>query len=300
MKKNIFLLIILIIFIIVGSVQIRNNSELLFNKKGDFLSFNSIELFRPIQINNINELEANIASSVLLNNNNKTILYEKNINEETAIASLSKLMTAVIVTDKYPLDSKIEVTEEMLEAWGTSGGLIKGEHVTIENLLYIMLIESSNDAAECLASKIERSNFIYLMNQKAKELKMRNTSFVNPSGLDENNGTYNKSTAKDLTVLVSYIIENYPIITDALSKKTHSIVSEEGNIHYLKNTNDLLKEIPYKTWGKTGYTDIANGCLVLMTKNEKNDTIINIVINSKDRFTEMKQLINSVNNSFYF
>jgi D-alanyl-D-alanine carboxypeptidase len=299
MKKNIFLLLILIIFIVIGSVQIKNNSELLFNTKENN-SFDFSNLFKPIQTQSINELSANIVSSVLLSDNNKTILYQENINEKTAIASLTKLMTAVIVMDKYPLDSQIEITEEMLEAWGTSGGLIKGEHVTIQNLIYIMLIESSNDAAECLASKIERDSFIYLMNEKAKELKMRGTSFVNPSGLDEDNGTYNISTAKDLTILVSYIIENYPIIADALSKKTYSILSEEGNVHYLTNTNELLKELPYETWGKTGYTDIANGCLILMTKNEKNDTIVNIVINSNDRFTEMKELINSINNSFYF
>jgi len=299
MKKNISLFVILIFFIIFGFIQIKNNSELCF-KKTNLYSFNNTDLFKPIKISNITDPKANIASSILLNKENKTILYEKNINQKTAIASLTKLMTAVIVIDKYPLDSKIEITAEMLKAWGTSGELIEGEHVTIKNLLYIMLIESSNDAAECLASRVERGNFMYLMNEKARSLKLRSTHFVNPSGLDEPNGEYNQSTAKDLTLLVSHIIKNYPIIYDALSKNTHTIISEEGNVHYLTNTNTLLKEIPYETWGKTGYTEQANGCLILMTKNKKNDTIINIIINSNNRFYEMKKLINSINNSFYF
>lgn len=163
-----------------------------------------------------------------------------------------------------------------------------------------MLIESSNDAAECLASKLNRENFIILMNEKAKELKMKKTSFVNPSGLDEDNGTYNISTAKDLTILASEIIKNYPLIPEILSHKEYTVISEEGTSHRITTTNSLLQEMPTGTWGKTGYTEIANGCLILMTKNDLNDIIINIIINSNDRFGEMKNLTTWINNSFSF
>lgn len=302
MKKNkYFLPLSILIFIIILGFFCYAKTETY--QKDNIVSFidKSDEIFKPFLLENSPpSIEANIASSVLLNNDKKVILYEKNLEEKTAIASLTKLMTAVVVIDNYPLNSKILVDEQMLNAWGTSGGLTLGEHVAIEDLLYIMLIESSNDAAECLASKLDRDNFMILMNEKAKKLKMRSTHFVNPSGLDEDNGTYNTSSAKDLTILVSEIIDNYPIIANILSKKEYTVISEEGIRHHLSTTNSLLKEIPYETWGKTGYTEIANGCLILMTKNALNDTIINIIINSNDRFGEMKNLANWTLESFSF
>jgi len=300
MKNNLILLSAFILIIILGCFHIAKKET--YSKENIISLINgNTKLFAPFKIKNeIPNLEASIASSVLLNGNKKIILYEKNIEEKTAIASLTKLMTAVIVIDNYPLDSKILIDEEMLKAWGTSGSLKLGEHVIIEDLLYIMLIESSNDAAECLASKLDRNNFMILMNEKAKKLKMKSTYFVNPSGLDEADGKYNTSSAKDLTILVSEIIKNYPIIKDILSKSEHYFVSEEGISHKITNTNILLKEIPYETWGKTGYTEKANGCLILMTKDPLGDIIINIIINSNDRFNEMKNLTNWTTNAFSF
>ena len=300
MNKNLVLFIILILIVIIGCFVAFKNSTT--NAKGNVVSFLEDErIFKPYLKNDYDlKLEANIASSVLLTDNKKVILYENNLEEKTAIASITKLMSAVIVIDNYPKNSKILIDEKMLSAWGTSGSLKLGEHITIENLLYIMLIESSNDAAECLASKLNRENFIILMNEKAKKLKMKKTHFVNPSGLDEDNGSYNTSSAKDLTILVADIIKNYPLIPEILANKEYTVVSEEGVNHKITTTNSLLKEMPNGTWGKTGYTEIANGCLVLMTKNNLNDIIINIIINSNDRFGEMKNLTNWVNNSFTF
>lgn len=300
MKKiNIIILIIFIGFILTASFSINKGSYFFEDKE---ISIKEIGLFKPLQIKKIdnNHLSANILSSVLIKDNQPQILFEKELNKKAGIASITKLMTAVIVIDKYPLDSKIEVNEEMLNAWGTAGGLQIGEHVNIKDLLYIMLIESSNDAAECLASKVGRENFIHLMNEKAKGLKMKNTEYFNPSGLDEDDGTYNTSSAKDLTILVSNILEDYPIIAEILSNKTYYLTSEEGYQHKLTNTNKLLKEFPYKTWGKTGYTEMAKECLILMTRNENNDIIVNTVIGSDDRFTDMDLLINSVNKAFNF
>jgi len=300
MNKNLVFLTILTLLIFLSCFIVNKNS--LTNAKGNVVSFLGEEkTFKPYLKNNYDlKLEANIASSVLLTNDKKVILYKNNLEEKTAIASITKLMSAVIVIDNYPKNSKILIDEKMLSAWGTSGSLKLGEHITIENLLYIMLIESSNDAAECLASKLDRENFIILMNEKAKKLKMKKTHFVNPSGLDEDNGNYNVSSAKDLTLLVSEIIKNYPLIPEILVNKEYTVISEEGEKHKITTTNSLLKEMPNGTWGKTGYTEIANGCLILMTKNNLNDIIINIIINSKDRFGEMKNLIDWVDNSFSF
>ncbi|MDD4661702.1 MAG: serine hydrolase [Candidatus Pacebacteria bacterium] len=301
MNKNFILLIILLLIIILGCFSINNKSKTI--AKENIISFigEDERLFKPSLEKNIDlNLNAKIASSTLLTNDQKIILYENNLEEKTAIASITKLMSAVIVIDNYPSNSKILIDEKMLSAWGTSGSLKLGEHITIENLLYIMLIESSNDAAECLASKLDRENFIILMNEKAKKLKMKKTFFVNPSGLDEDDGTYNTSSAKDLTILASEIIKNYPLIPEILSHKEYTVKSEEGVDHKITTTNSLLREMPIGTWGKTGYTEIANGCLILMTKNDLGDIIINIIINSNDRFREMKNLTTWINNSFSF
>jgi D-alanyl-D-alanine carboxypeptidase len=301
MKKNLILIIILLLIIILGGFHVAESVKSCSIKNSPFLIDDSLKLFKPFKVKDaLSSLEANIASSVLLNEDKKIILYEKNLNQKAAIASLTKLMTAVIVMDNYPLDSKIDLNDNMLMSLRRSTNLVIGEHMTIKDLLYIMLIESNNNAAEYLASKIDRSNFMILMNEKAKKLKMKNTYFVNPHGLDENNGDYNASSAKDLTILVSEIIKNYPLIKDILSNYKYKLVTEEGNVYNLTNTNILLEEVPYETWGKTGYTEKANGCLILMTNTPSDDIIINIIINSDDRFEEMKNLTNWTLNAFSF
>lgn len=298
MKKNAFFFLILLLILLSSCFNVSKAETIL--KKNQTFTTNK-DLFKPFKSKNTNpNIQANIASSVLLNNNNKIILYEKNLNEKTSIASLSKLMTAVIVLDHYPLDSKILVDKEMMKVWGTSRNIQIGDYIEIKDLLYIMLLESNNDASECLSAKLNRSNFIILMNEKAKQLKMKQTSFVNPSGLDEDNGTYNVSSAKDLTLLIYEIIGNYPEIVEILSKKEYDFINENGIIYKIKNTNIMLEEFSYKAWGKTGYTLSANECLILMTKTPLNDTIINIVIKANNRFLEMRNLITWVNNTFSF
>lgn len=290
------LILIFITLILLGCFHFTKNET--YSKENTIsLIDKNINLFKPYKTQTDSpDLEATIVSSVLLNQDKKIILYEKNLNEKTAIASLTKLMTAVVTIDNYPLDSKIIVDETMLTAWGTARKLKIGEHITVRDLLHIMLIESSNDASECLASKVDRDNFMILMNEKAKKLKMKSSYFLNPSGLDEEDDSCNISSAKDLTILVAEIIDKYPIITEILSKKEYYMASG----HKMVNTNTLLKEIPYETWGKTGYTQKANECLILMTKTPFDDTIINIIINSNDRFSEMKNLINWTEKSFSF
>lgn len=301
MKQNTLFLIILIIFILGAGVCLSQNNIQYSSSSSNFYLENYKDFFKPlIKSADKPSLNANIAL-VALDDGDEKILYAKNLKEKSAIASLTKLMTAVVVIENYPLDSLIEIDEQTLEdTWGTSGNLRSGEHITVEDLLKIMLIESSNDAAECLASKINRDNFLFLMNEKAKELKMKSTSFVNPSGLDEDNGDCNISSAQDLATLISYIIKEYPLISEILSSKEDYVISQEGIYHALENTNILLEELPQESWGKTGYTEKANGCLVLMTKTPNDDTIINIIINADERFEEMEKLINWTDNTFVF
>ena len=149
------------------------------------------------------------ASSIVMDIDSKRILYEENKDEQRLIASITKIMTAIIVIENTPnLNKKITVGEEVLTMYGTSIYLQVGEEISIKDLLYGLILRSGNDAALTLAvntSKTEE-NFVKLMNQKAKELNMKNTIFQNSHGLDEI--TQNKSTAYDMALLSAYAYKN--------------------------------------------------------------------------------------------
>lgn len=170
------------------------------------------------------------------------------------------------------------------------------------------LIESSNDGAEALAEKMGREEFIFKMNKKAEELGMKNTRFVNPTGLDVFTDSSQKdfketnvSTPSDLEKLVVYILKNYPLIPQILSLSEKEIISSSGFKHKLINTNILLKENSAYLWGKTGYTKEANGCIILILKNYSADGggyIINVITGASDRFSEARKLQSWLAESF--
>jgi len=251
----------------------------------------------------IPEFQAKSVFSFRVNQKEENVIYQKNIQEKLPIASLTKLMTAVIAIENYPLDEKITISKEAVLQEGDFGKLKVGETMSVENLLYLSLIESSNDAAYALAEKMGSINspqvgiqqFLEKMNVKAKNLGMLDTSFANPTGL---NGSENYSTSYDLAKLIKHIIFNYPQILEITSKVSAEILNEDGSLHHLAlNTNELIGKIPNIIGGKTGYNEEANGCLVLVLKNKNGDYLINIILGSPDRFTEMEKLINWKNKS---
>ena len=229
------------------------------------------------------------------------ILFKKEIDKKLPIASVTKLMTAVVVLENYSLQSEIKISKEAIDQEGESGRLNLGEIISTEDLLYIMLIESSNDAAEAFAEKMSKGKFIELMNQKAESLEMENTFFVNPNGLDAaGQNSLNYSSALDLAKLVIYIQKNHPLIGEILSRKEFSFNSPDGQFrHSLVSTNSLLYD-SQTLWGKTGYTKKANGCMVNLIRPQSNDNliIINVVLGADDRFYEIQRLTDWLNNSF--
>ncbi|MFA5743180.1 MAG: serine hydrolase [Candidatus Paceibacterota bacterium] len=229
------------------------------------------------------------------------ILFEKEIDKKLPIASVSKLMTAVVALENYSLQSEIKISQEAIDQEGEAGRLDSDEILSVENLLYVMLIESSNDAAEALAENMGREEFIELMNQKAGSLGLENTFFVNPNGLDaENRNILNVSSALDLAKLIIYIQKNHPLIGDILSRKEFSFNSPNGQFHHnLASTNALLYN-SQTLWGKTGYTKKANGCMINLIRPQSDDDliIINVVLGADDRFYEMQRLTDWLNNSF--
>ncbi len=297
MKK----IIIPVIFVLLLSFLLIQRSD--FTIANQEIKVESVDLFRPLSKDKINELnlESNNFLSVFIKDGKEIILSEKKADEVIAIASLTKLMTAIIVLENYNLDDLIQISASAIATYGDAGNLQIGEIMTIRDLLYITLIESSNDGAEALAEKMGVSTFVYKMNEKATSLGMNNTWFINPSGLDEGN-LYNFSTVNDLKKMVVYILENHSLIAEILSLPEKELTSHSGISRTIRNTNVLLEESDAYLWGKTGYTNRANGCLILILNNfsinNNQGYVINIIAGADDKFGEARKLEQWLEESF--
>jgi D-alanyl-D-alanine carboxypeptidase (penicillin-binding protein 5/6) len=215
----------------------------------------------------------------------KEIIFESNINSELPIASLTKLMTAIIVFDNYDLSKDIIISQKADSQLPMKTDLKVGDSFPIEEILHIMLIESSNRAAYALAEQSGEENFVALMNKKSQDLGLKNTFFADPTGLSP----HNVSSVNDLVILVKYILTNYPKIAEISTIENYELV----NFGKVSNTNQLLSEFPNIALSKTGYTNFANGCLIsVLSNSENNNYFINIILGANDRFSEMRKLIN--------
>ncbi|MBR3897913.1 MAG: D-alanyl-D-alanine carboxypeptidase [Bacilli bacterium] len=226
------------------------------------------------------ELDINSKNAILYNLDNNEILYEKDDETKIQIASLTKIMTALVTLDKVDdLDKQIIITSEDLkglsEANLVTAGFTVGEVVTYRDLLYGLLLPSGADAANALARSVAGSNeeFVNLMNEKAKELKLKNTNFSNPIGLDDEN---NYSTAKELSIIFNKAIKNETFKTIITSKEYQT---SDGKLTLKstiqKNASRYGIEVPYILGGKTGTTDGAGLCLAtIATSNDVNYLLV--------------------------
>jgi len=220
------------------------------------------------------------------------VLFNKEESKKLPIASITKLMTALVALEHYSLTDMVKISNRAVLQEGDNGVLKLGDSVSVRDLLFIMLIESSNHAAFAL-SEATKEDFISLMNQKAKEVGLNDTYFKDSTGL--NSGNY--STARDLVKLTEYLLKNYPIITEISRTKEMDLQRLDGSYYgKLVNTNQLLGEIPEIVAGKTGFTTAAKGCLLLVLKNIQNNSYqIYVVLGAEDRFLEIKKIIDWVN-----
>jgi len=222
--------------------------------------------------------------------NSGVTLYEKDADKKLLPASTTKIVTALVAMDYYPLEKILTVGKVNVE--GQKMNLIYGERISVNDLLYGLLIYSANDAAEVLAENYlgGRNGFVFAMNAKAKELHLTNSYFSNPSGLD-GNGHY--STARDL-VRVSWIAMENPLFAKIVATKQKTVRSENGNIvHKLTNINKLLDEKEGILGVKTGWTEEARENLVTYIDRDQKRILITLMA-SQDRFGETKELINWV------
>ena len=232
-------------------------------------------------------LETSATSAILMDTDTNTILYEKNIHSVRSVASISKIMTAVIAIESNKLDETVTIGDEIKKAYGSGIYIKEGEELTLRDLLYGLMLRSGNDAALAIAKFIggDIETFVDLMNNKAKELKMTNTTFNNPSGLDEEKGNY--STAYDMALLASYAIklDEYKKITGT---KKYTLTTNK-NTYVWTNKNKLLSLYKYTTGGKTGYTEIAKRTLVT-TATKDNTNLVVVTLNDGNDWQDHQNL----------
>ncbi|MDI3534451.1 MAG: hypothetical protein PWQ82_816 [Thermosediminibacterales bacterium] len=239
-------------------------------------------------------------AAVLIDADNGQILYEKNSDKRMFPASTTKIMTAILALENGKLTDKIKAGPEIYETYGTRLYLEEGEELTLEQLLYGLLLRSANDAAAVIAKYIGGSieNFARMMNEKAKEIGCTNTNFVNPHGLhDENHYT----TAKDLAIIAKYAMK-IPEFRKIVATKS-KVIPWPGKEYdrQLYNGNKLLEQYEGADGVKTGYTSQAQQTLVASATRDGH-RLIAVVLKSqgKNIWSDAKALLDYGFSNFVF
>lgn len=263
-----------------------------------------LEKLKPIKKNQYENLEIDVKSAIsffIKNDGSEKILFEKNKDKSLPIASIAKLMTANIVLKNYQPSHLIKITPEAINTERSLSNLNVDDTFLVNDLLHLLLIESSNQAAIALANEIGMNAFVKLMNFEAKKIGLENTYFFNPTGLDpdpdfnEKNSQINHSTSYDLVKLARFLLKEKPAIFDISILPQFSFYSKNGIFYQTFNTNRLLNLNDFSNiiGGKTGWTIKSQDCLILIIKSPENKgIIINVILGASDRFEEMKKLIN--------
>lgn len=215
------------------------------------------------------------------------VLYEKNPNDHLLPASTTKLLTALVALERCSQEQ--QVTVGFIEPQPSAMGLSTGDTVTVQTLLYGLLVASGNDAAFALALACTPSveDFVGEMNLKSKELAMNDSHFTNPAGFDSEN---HYSTASDLAKLARVAVAN-PLIAKIVATKSIVLTdSLNTKTYYLENINKLLGQVKGISGIKTGQTEGSLEVLITQTTRDAH-TIITVVLGSTDRFTDSENLI---------
>jgi len=230
----------------------------------------------------------------------KKVLFTKNEHEQLALASITKLMSGLIIATNLPSTSTVIISKADIDNGEGSNGLFVGEKWDVKDLLNFSLIMSSNSGIYALSRSLNTYEGVYgsttidLMNAKAKVLGLSNTLFFNETGLDINTGMSGAySSAYDVTVLLNKILASYPILISKTTEDAAAFISESNMRHIAINTNTLVNKIPGLIASKTGYTDLAGGNLVIaFDAGFMHPIIITVLGSTQDgRFTDMERLV---------
>src|SRR3989344_4025945 len=220
-----------------------------------------------------------------------TPVYEKNPHQQFIPASTAKIITALVAADLYEPDDVLTVKRIIEE--GQIMELKIGERLTAENLLYGILVHSANDAAYALADNYDFEKFLALMNQKAQELSMFNSHFVDPAGLEEFD---QYMTPFDLALAARALLENSELKKMVATKEITIADVDYKYFHKLANVNKLLGEMQGIGGLKTGFTENAKENLVSFYKSNGHQLII-VILKSEDRFEDTRQIITWINSN---
>lgn len=218
------------------------------------------------------------------------VLYEKNVHERLPMASLTKIMTAIIALEDKSMPNTYRVQSEDLVG-EDSMGLEAGEVLTKEELLYGLMLNSGNDASEVLARNYPagRAAFLQAMHDKALALGLNDTAFSNPSGLQGDGTQY--TTAQDLLIITKYALDTFPLLREIVSTYQYTIPATATHKQFeLTNETNLISTYPGVKGVKTGFTPEAGMCLITYFDNG-DQKLIGVLLNSPDRRAEMRTLL---------
>ena len=245
----------------------------------------------------INVYGISASSYIVMDQDSGRVLEGDNIENERLIASITKIMTCIIALEYGDINEVVKVDDSIIKSYGSGIYIQVGEELTLDDLLYGLMMRSGNDAALQIAKSVTGSieSFVYLMNQKAEMLGMKNTIFINPTGLEDNNGGGNMSSVYDMAILTKYAMNN-DNYRRYVSTKNLTVKSSYKTYKWT-NKNKLLFSYDYCTGGKTGYTKKAKRTLV--TTGSYNDmNIIIVTFNDGNDFNDHKNLYQKYFNSY--
>ena len=263
----------------------------------------------PDTVNPFQTLDIEAKSAVVYDIYQNTVLYGLREQEQMPLASLTKLMTALVATETLDQQKNIAISQFALETEGDSGFLVN-ESWNIRDLISFTMVTSSNDGADALAAaagslfestpstspeyaKVDA--FVKKMNSRAHELGLQNTTYVNATGLDEGYRNGGVGTAQDMSTLMTYIWEYEPQAILHTDMYSHEYVSSDGFLHSALNTNEYVNTIPGLQGSKTGYTDLAGGNLAIVYDAGLNHPIVVVVLGSsrEGRFSDVDTLVDA-------
>ncbi|PGL71999.1 D-alanyl-D-alanine carboxypeptidase family protein [Bacillus sp. AFS055030] len=241
---------------------------------GILIPTNNVEAFGGVSARN----------AVLMDQKTGRILYGKAMHDSERIASITKIMTAILAVESGKMQNTITISSRAVQTEGSSIYLKPGQKIKLEDLVYGLMLRSGNDAANAIAEAVGGSieGFVYMMNEKAKEIGMSNTYFSNPSGLDQQ-GKEHYSSAYDMALLTRYAMQN-PKYAKIAGTKVHRAPNTAESWDYVwKNKNKLLTYMyKYSTGGKTGFTKKAKRTLVSTASKNGMDLIVVTLNDGKD------------------
>jgi D-alanyl-D-alanine carboxypeptidase len=228
-------------------------------------------------------------AAILMEQSSGRVLYGRNEHRPMRIASITKIMTAILAIESGKMKNTVTITEHAAHTEGSSLYLKPGEKIPLEDLVYGLMLRSGNDSAVAIAEYVGGSldGFSYLMNQKAEEIGMKHTRFRNPHGLDDHEDHY--STAYDMAILTRYAMNNEMFKDISSTKVYRSKQSGEKWDRVWRNKNKMLKLYKNSTGGKTGYTKRAKRTLV-STAEKDGMELIAVTLDDPDDWEDHRNL----------